>query len=57
MRTEVVSFFIFSKSFQTKKIKALRPKATKIASGGPAGWVGANAVSLYFKESKISKQG
>ena len=36
MRTKVVSFFIFSESFQTKKIKALRPKMTKIASGGPA---------------------
>ena len=35
MRTKVVSFFIFSKSFQTKKkIKALRPKMTKIASRG-----------------------
>ena len=34
MRTKVVSFFIFSKSFQTKKIKALRPKMTKIASKG-----------------------
>ena len=33
MRTKVVSFFIFSKSFQ-KKIKALRPKMTKIASRG-----------------------
>ena len=30
-------FSFFSKSFQTKKIKALRPKMTKIASrGGPA---------------------
>ena len=29
-----VSFFIFFKSFQTKKIKALRPKMTKIASRG-----------------------
>ena len=40
MRTKVVSFFIFFKSFQTKKIKAQRPKMTKIASrgggGGPA---------------------
>ena len=34
MRTKVVSFFIFPKSFQTKKIKALRPKMTKIASRG-----------------------
>ena len=37
MHTKVVSFFIFSKSFQTKKIKALRklqPKMTKIASRG-----------------------
>ena len=34
MRTKVASFFIFSKSFQTKKIKALRPKMTKIASRG-----------------------
>ena len=35
MRTKVVSFFIFSKSFQTnRKIKALRPKMTKIASRG-----------------------
>ena len=32
MRTKVVPFFIFSKSFQTKKIEALRPKMTKIAS-------------------------
>ena len=32
MRTKVVSFFFFSKSFQTKKIMALRPKMTKIAS-------------------------
>ena len=30
------SFFIFSKTFQTKKIKKLRPKMTKIASRGPA---------------------
>ena len=38
MRTKVVSFFIFSKSFQTKKkIKALRPKMTKIASRGGGG--------------------
>ena len=36
MGTKVVSFFIFPKSFQTKKIKALRPKMTKIASRGPA---------------------
>ena len=36
MRTQVASIFIFSKSFQTKKIKALRPKMTKIASKGPA---------------------
>ena len=35
MRTKVVSFFICSKSFQTKKIKALGPKMTKIASRGP----------------------
>ena len=34
MRTKVVSFFILSKSFQTKKIKDLRPKMTKIASRG-----------------------
>ena len=35
MRTKVVSFFIFFKSFQTKnKIKALRPKMAKIASMG-----------------------
>ena len=34
MRTKVVSFFIFSRSFQTKKIKALWPKITKIASRG-----------------------
>ena len=34
MRTKVVSFFIFSESFQTKKNKALRPKMTKIASRG-----------------------
>ena len=32
----MVSFFIFSKSFQTRKIKALLPKMTKIASGDPA---------------------
>ena len=33
MRTKVVSFSFFSKSFQTnKKKKALRPKMTKIAS-------------------------
>ena len=37
MRTNMVSFFIFSKSFQTKKIKALRPKMTKIASRGGGG--------------------
>ena len=36
MRTKVVLFLFFSKSFQTKKIKALRPKMTKIASGGSA---------------------
>ena len=39
MRTKVVSFFIFSRAFKQKKIKALRPKMTKIASrggGGPA---------------------
>ena len=30
MRTKVVSFFIFSKSFQTKKINGLRPKMTKM---------------------------
>ena len=35
MRTKVVSFFIFSKNFQTKIIKALRPKMTEIASRGP----------------------
>ena len=34
MRTKVVSFFICFKSFQTKKIKALWPKMTKIASRG-----------------------
>ena len=34
MRTKVVLSFIFFKSFQTKKFKALRPKMTKIASGG-----------------------
>ena len=32
MRTKVVSFFIFSKSFQKQKVKALRPKMTKTAS-------------------------
>ena len=31
-----VIFFYFSKSFQTTKYKALRPKMTKIASRGPA---------------------
>ena len=34
MRIKVVSFFIFSKSFQTKKIKTLRSKMTKRASRG-----------------------
>ena len=34
MRTKVMSFSYFSKSFQTKKIKALRPKMTKITSRG-----------------------
>ena len=34
MRTKVVSFSYFSKRFRTKKIKALRPKMTKIASRG-----------------------
>ena len=38
MRTKVVSFFVFSKSFQTKN-KALRPKMTKRASRGSyLGW-------------------
>ena len=37
MRTKVVSFFIFFTSFQTKKIKALQPKMTKIASRGGGG--------------------
>ena len=37
MRTKVVSNFIFSQSFQTKKIKALRPEMTKIASRGGGG--------------------
>ena len=40
MRTKVVSFFIFFQELSNKKkIKALRPKMTKIASrggGGPA---------------------
>ena len=39
MRTKVVSFFIFLRAFKQKKIEALRPKMTKIASkggGGPA---------------------
>ena len=38
MRTKVVSFFFFfSRAFKQKKIKALRPKMTKIASRrGPA---------------------
>ena len=40
MRTKVMSFFIFFQElFNKKKIKALRPKMTKIASrggGGPA---------------------
>ena len=35
MRTKVVSFFIFSQELSNKKkIKALRPKMTKIASRG-----------------------
>ena len=41
MRTKVVSVFIFFQELSTKKIKALRPKMTKIVSrwgggGGPA---------------------
>ena len=37
MRTKVASFFIFFQELPNKKIKALRPKMTKIASkGGPA---------------------
>ena len=37
MRTKVVSFFIFFQDLSNKKkIKALRPKMTKIASRGPA---------------------
>ena len=38
MRTKVASFFIFFQELSSKKkIKALRPKMTKIASrGGPA---------------------
>ena len=38
MRTKVVSFFIFFQELSNKKkVKALRPKMTKIASsGGPA---------------------
>ena len=34
MRTKVVSFFIFPRAFKQKKIKALRPNMTKIASRG-----------------------
>ena len=45
MRIKVVSFFIFSKSFQKKKkIKALRPKMTKIASRGSCLKVARNEV-------------
>ena len=51
MRRKVLSFFIFSKTFQTKKFKKLRPKMTQIASSGPA---------LRFvsrkKRSKIKKR-
>ena len=36
MRTKMVSFFIFSQELSNKKIKALRPKMTEIASRGPA---------------------
>ena len=36
MGTEVGHFFVFSKSLQTKKIKALWPKMTIIAWRGPA---------------------
>ena len=34
MRTKVASFFIFFQELSNKKIKALRPKMTKIASRG-----------------------
>ena len=39
MRTKVVSFFLFFQELSNKKIKALRPKMTKIASswGGGGG--------------------
>ena len=34
MRTKLMPFFIFSRAFKQSKIKALRPKMTKIASRG-----------------------
>ena len=34
LRTKVVSFFMFFQELSNKKFKKLRPKMTKIASGG-----------------------
>ena len=52
MRTKVVSFFIFFQELSNKKkIKALRPKMTKIASRGPG-----RSPHAGFSRSKVQRK-
>ena len=53
MRTKVVSFFIFFQELSSKKIKALRPKMTKIGSRGRGGG-GGPVLRLEYEERIVN---